>query len=37
MTAAFPEEAAALCFQMSNEVDALHAAEATPRGGTARE
>ena len=37
MTAAFPEEAAALRFQMPNEVDAFHAAGATPRGGTVRE
>lgn len=37
MTAAFPQEAAALGFQMPTEVDALHGAGTTPRVGTVRE
>ena len=37
MTAAFPAEAAALRFQMPNQVNAFHAAGATPRGGMVRE
>ena len=37
MATSFPTDATAVCFQMPNEVDALHAAQVTPRVGTVRE